>query len=280
MDLGPIYMQKVSGFNLAYHRVGAGETVLLVHGITTYSFIWRRMVPLLKDGYDVIAIDLLGCGASDKPLDVAYSVKAHAKLLYEFITALDIKTCHLIGHDIGGGICQRFAVEHPERLFDLTLINSVAYDFWPVQPIIALRTPIIRLFAMAAIDVGALRFIVSRGLYHKDRLTPELMELFWEPLKTKEGRKAFLHFAKSLNNKHLMEIEDQLRTLDVPVLIIRGEADLYLSSEIAIKLHKEIKNSTLETFPKGGHLIQEDEPEQLSILIKNFIERNKHVRRS
>jgi pimeloyl-ACP methyl ester carboxylesterase len=106
------------------------------------------------------------------------------------------------------------------------------------------------------------------------------MELFWEPLKTKEGRKAFLHFAKSLNNEHLMEIEDQLRTLDVPVLIIRGEADPYLSSEIAIKLHKEIKNSILEAIAQGSHFIQEDEPEQLSILIKNFIERNKHVRGS
>ena len=68
---------KISGHAMAYLRVGRGEPVLLAHGITTYSFIWRKIIPILSKDYDVIAIDLLGCGDSDKPLDVSYAIKDH-----------------------------------------------------------------------------------------------------------------------------------------------------------------------------------------------------------
>lgn len=277
MDLGQKQSQKISGHNLNYYRTGSGESVLLVHGITTYSFIWRRIVPLLKLKYDVITIDLFGCGDSDKPLSIGYSIKNHKKYLHELIISLGIKKFHFIGHDIGGGIGQRFAVENPELLYDLTLINSVAYDFWPVQPIIAMRTPVIRQLAMAALDVVTLKLIIKRGIYHKDRVTPDLIELFWNPMRTKEGRKAFLHFAKSLNNQDLIEIEDELRKLSIPVMIIRGEADPFLSSEIAKRLQSDIKNSRLEFIPNGGHFIQEDEPEKISELIEDFFLDSNHV---
>lgn len=276
MDLGQQQSQKISGHNLNYYRTGSGEPLLLVHGITTYSFIWRRIVPLLKPKYDVITIDLLGCGDSDKPLSLGYSIKDHAKLLLEFITSLGIEKFHFIGHDVGGGIGQRFAVENPEFLYDLTLLNSVAYDFWPVQPIIAMRTPVIRQLAMAALDLVTLKLIIKRGIYYKERITQELIELFYNPLKTKEGRKAFLHFAKSLNNQDLMEIEDELKKLTVPVLIIRGDADPFLSSEIVKRLHSDIENSRMEIIPNGSHFIQEDLPEKVSELILDFISDGNH----
>ncbi|MBN1922610.1 MAG: alpha/beta hydrolase [Anaerolineae bacterium] len=270
----------VFGYQLAYHRDGSGETALLVHGITTYSFIWRRIVPLLSAQYDVISVDLLGCGHSDKPLDVDYSIKHHTDLLHEFVAQLDICPFHYVGHDLGAGIGQIYAVRHPEQLFDLTLINTVAYDFWPVQPIITMRTPIIRQLAMATLDFGTLKLLVKRGVYYQDRVTPELMDLFWVSMKTREGRKAFLHFAKCLNNQHLLEIEEALREMSLPVLIIRGEADFYLSSEISQRLHREIPGSKLVRIATGGHYIQEDEPQKITDSIMRFFEENRHARKS
>ena len=255
---------EVSGHAMAYRRAGRGEPVLLVHGITTYGFIWRRVVPFLTGDYDVIVVDLLGCGDSDKPLDVSYAIKDHAERLHEFMCKLGIGKFHFVGHDLGGGIGQIFAVCHPEMLFDLTLINSVAYDFWPVQPITALRTPIVRQFLLASFDLGTFRLVVKRGIYHKERVTDELMDLFMRPLQTPEGRKAFMHFAKCLDNHNLTEIEDDLRRLSLPVLIVRGEADPYLSASIAEKLHREIPGSRLLRIASGGHFIQEDEPEQIA----------------
>ena len=271
MDLGQKFSQSVSGHNMNYYRTGSGQPLLLVHGITTYSFIWRKIVPVLKTKFDVITVDLFGCGDSDMPLSISYSIKDHAKYLKEFMAELKISKFHFVGHDIGGGIGQRFAVENPELLYDLTLINTVAYNFWPVQPIIAMRTPIIRQLAMATLDQVTFKLIVKRGIYHKERVDQELMDYFWEPMKTKEGRKAFLHFAKSLNNNDLMEVEEQIHNLKMPVMVIRGDADPYLSSEIANRLHTEISNCRLEVIPTGSHFIQEDEPEKVSELILDFL---------
>lgn len=261
-------MCDIASNRIAYFRRGEGEVVLLVHGIMTYSFIWKRVVPLLEKQYQVIGVDLLGCGASSKQLDQPYTIKNHALLLKQFMEKLGIEKFHLVGHDVGGGIGQIFSVNYPEMLYDLVLINTVAYDFWPVQPIIAMRTPIIRQMAMATLDMGTLRMGVQRGLYHKEKLTPEFMDCFSEPMKSKQGRKAFLHFAASLDNRHLLEITDALQLLDLPVLIIRGDADPYLSEAISDKLAENLPRSRLVKIPTGSHFIQEDEPELISAEIR------------
>jgi pimeloyl-ACP methyl ester carboxylesterase len=267
----------VSGNKLAYHREGEGETILFVHGITTYSFIWRNLIPHLIDSFDVISIDLLGCGESDKPLNVSYSLKQHSLLIKEFVTKLGIKKFHFVGHDVGGGIGQIFAVNYPEMLIDLVMINTVGYDFWPVQPIISMRTPVIRQLAMASLDIGAFKFVVKRGFYHKEKVTAELMNYFWQPMKTKSGRKAFLHFAKCLDNQNLLEIVEDLKNLTTKALIISGDADIYLSGAISQKLHSEIPGSNLVNVPTGGHFLQEDEPEQVVRYMNTFFEDNRNA---
>lgn len=270
MDLEHPQKCTVRGNQLAYYREGKGKTVLLVHGITSYAFIWREIMQALSQRYDVIALDLLGCGASDTPLDIDYSLNIHADLICEFAAQLEIAKLHFVGHDIGGGIGQIIAVRYPELLHDLTLINTVAYDFWPVQPIIAMRTPIIRQLAMATLDLGTFKLIIQRAVYHKERVDDDLMSCFSKPLRTQAGRKAFLHFAKSLNNEHLMGIRDQLRQLNMPVLIIRGDADVYLSQEISKKLQREIPGSRLVRIPTAGHFIQFDEPALVASTIRDF----------
>ena len=245
----------------AYRRSGRGESALLVHGITTNSFIWREIVPRLSESFDVISIDLQGCGGSDLSLDADYSIAAQAESTAGFIRALDIGPCHLVGHDIGGGIAQILAVCHPELFRSLTMLNPVGYDFWPVQPIIAMRTPILRQLIMATLDFGMLRLVVKRALYHRELLDDELMALFWDQMSTGERRKAFLKLARSLNNEQLLAIEDDLSDLDLPTLILRGDADIYLSAKICERLHSDIAGSRLERIDTGGHFLQLDEPD-------------------
>lgn len=114
---------------------------------------------------------------------------------------------------------------------------------------------------MASFDLGTFRMVVKRGMYHKERVTPELMELFGAPMQTAEGRKAFMHFARCLDNHNLTDIADELTRLQVPVLILRGDADPYLSAMISERLHDEIPGSRLERTPTASHFMMEDEPE-------------------
>ncbi len=276
-ELGNPQKCQVSGNKLNYFREGQGETVLLVHGITTYSFIWAEIFHLLKPDFDVIAVDLPGCGDSDKSVEVDYSLKHQAELLKEFIDILKIQKVHFVGHDVGGGIAQIFTVRYPEAIITSTFINTVAYDFWPVQPIIAIRTPIIRQLAMATLDLGMLKLIVQRGVYHKEKVTSELMNYFFKPMQSKAGRKAFLHFAACLDNKNLIEITGLLKKIETPVLIVHGDADVYLGSNISKKLHSDISISKLVIIPDAGHFVQLDEPEKLAQILQQFIKEKSYA---
>ena len=268
--------RQVFGNSLTFHRAGKGEVVLLVHGITSYSFIWKDVFESLSNKYDVIAIDLLGCGDSDKPLDISYSLTSHAEILKVFVNVLDIERFHFVGHDIGGGIGQIFAVNNPDLLYDLTLINPVGYDFWPVQPITAMRTPIIRDLLMSTFDLGMFMVLIKRGIYHKEKLTQEMKDAFSRPLQSSEGKKAFMHFARCLDNKNLLDIVGQLRQLKMPVLIIRGDGDLYLGATITEQLHNDIPGSRLARIATGGHFVQVDEPDWVTGEISNFMSKG-HV---
>ncbi len=261
---------SVADRRTAYRRSGRGEPVLLVHGITTNSFIWREIVPRLSETFDLTSIDLQGCGGSDLGLDADYSIAGQAEMTAEFIRILDIGPCHLVGHDIGGGIAQILAVRHRDLLRSLTLVNPVGYDFWPVQPIIAMRTPILRQLVMATLDFGMLRLIVKRAFYHRDLLDGELMGLFWAQMNTDERRKAFLKLARSLNNEQLLSIQRELKKLDLPTLILRGDADVYLSANICERLHTDIAGSRLERIATGGHFVQVDEPDWVADHLLDF----------
>lgn len=260
----------VNGNTIAYHRSGQGDPLLLVHGITTYSFIWQGLMPDLSRCFDVIAVDLLGCGLSDKPEGADYSIKAQATLLSSLLEQLGIEKVHLVTHDIGGGVGQILAVTRPELLRSLTLINSIGYDFWPVQPIITLRIPIIRQFAMAALDFGLFAIIVRSAIYHKELATKELINGLWLPLQEREGRYGFLRLAKSLDNQQLLDIVPALRNLRLPTLIIRGDADPFLGAKISEQLHADIQGAELFRVATASHYLQIDEPALLVEKIVTF----------
>lgn len=258
------------GHRFALIEQGEGEAVVLIHGITTYSFIWRKILPHLPDDKRIIAYDLLGCGGSDMPLDVDYSLTMHAERLLTLLQTLGVERVHLVGHDVGGGVAQIFAVRYPEMIIDLCLVNTVAYNYWPVQPIKIMQTPILRNFAVAVLDIGAFPLVVRRGLYRKDRLDSELLDLFSAPIQTSIGRKAFMRFVRCLDNRNLTEISDDLQKLVLPVLVIRGEADVYLSEEISLRLKREIPGCLLLRISTAGHYIQEDEPELVALALNSF----------
>lgn len=269
--LEPQY-REVHGRKVAFLREGKGEPLILVHGVTTYSFIWRELIPTLSEDFDVVAVDLMGCGYSEKPLEADYSIKAQAEFITGLVDELGFEGgVHFAGHDIGGGIGQILAVSHPGRLRSLVLINTVGYDYWPVQPVKVLRVPFIRDVVFATFNLGFFKMLIRQGVHRKEAITDEVMDFFWAPLREKDGKHGFLQLAKYLNNRHLTEIAGGLRELDLPVLIIRGDNDIYLSPEISRRLHDDIKGSRLVRIENGGHFIQLDEPVVVAWHIKKFI---------
>jgi haloalkane dehalogenase len=115
-----------SGMRLAHVDEGDGQPIVLFHGEPTWSFLWRKvMAPLIGAGHRCIAGDLPGFGRSDKPVDVGwYSYDAHTAAMRALFEDLDLRGATIVVHDWGGAIGLRLAVELPERIDRLVLMDT------------------------------------------------------------------------------------------------------------------------------------------------------------
>jgi haloalkane dehalogenase len=118
--------RQFDGLRLAYLDVGEGPPVLFVHGEPTWSFLWRKVIPLVRDaGYRCIAPDLPGFGRSDKPTDIAwYTYDRHSESVVALVDELDLRDVTVVVHDWGGPIGLRAAVERPARIARIVALDT------------------------------------------------------------------------------------------------------------------------------------------------------------
>jgi haloalkane dehalogenase len=120
------HYREVGGLRLAHIDEGQGAPVLLMHGEPAWSFLWRRLIPPLCDaGFRAIAPDMAGFGRSDKPTDIGwYSYERHVELAATILDDLDLRSATIVVHDWGGPIGLRLAVEHPERIERIVILDT------------------------------------------------------------------------------------------------------------------------------------------------------------
>ena len=118
--------RQFDGLRLAHLDVGEGPPVLFVHGEPTWSFLWRKVIPPVRDaGYRCIAPDLPGFGRSDKPTDIDwYTYDRHSESVVALVDELDLRAATVVVHDWGGPIGLRAAVERPERIARLVALDT------------------------------------------------------------------------------------------------------------------------------------------------------------
>src|SRR6266540_7454024 len=114
---------ELHGHQVAYRSAGSGPVIVLVHGITSTSETWERVMPALAKRFTVIAPDLLGHGGSAKPRG-DYSLGAYASGVRDMLIALGHERATFVGHSLGGGVAMQLAYQFPERCERLVLIDS------------------------------------------------------------------------------------------------------------------------------------------------------------
>jgi pimeloyl-ACP methyl ester carboxylesterase len=117
--------------HIGYTEAGAGPVSLFVHGVLLNGHLWRHQLAELSDVRRCIAVDLLAHGDTEIASDQDVSVSANARMLRQFLDALEIEQVDLVGNDSGGGIAQIFAALNPSRVRSLTLTDCDAHDNWP-----------------------------------------------------------------------------------------------------------------------------------------------------
>src|SRR5450755_1522808 len=120
------HYRQVDGLRLAHLDEGDGPPVVFFHGEPTWSYLWRQVIPAVRDaGYRCVAPDLPGFGRSDKPIELDwYSYDRHVAMVAPLLDDLDLRDATVVVHDWGGPIGLRLAVEHPERISRLVVLDT------------------------------------------------------------------------------------------------------------------------------------------------------------
>lgn len=118
--------RELDGLRLAHIDEGQGQPVVFLHGEPTWSFLWRKVIPPVRDaGYRCVAPDLPGFGRSDKPVELSwYSYDRHFESVAELFERLDLNAATIVVHDWGGPIGLRVAVEHPDRVARIVVLDT------------------------------------------------------------------------------------------------------------------------------------------------------------
>lgn len=265
----------VDGVRLAYRDRGDGDPVVFVHGTPSYSYEWRHVVPAVEAaGHRVITYDLLGYGASERPLDRDTSVAAQTDVLVRLLDELGLENPSLITHDIGGAIGQRIAVLHPARARRLMLIDTVSYDSWPSatwQEII--RT---RLDHYAATPAQEFDDLLTRQLTmtvaDAANMAGDNLRAFLAPHRSAVGRVSFFeHQVRHYNSTYTQELTDRLGEMTLPVRILWGQEDRWQPTSYAERLAADIPHAELVVVQGAGHFLMEDDPARVTQEVLDFL---------
>jgi pimeloyl-ACP methyl ester carboxylesterase len=205
---------------VAYYEGGdpADHTVVFLHGIPTWSFLWRDVVGVLEDDYHVLAPDMAGYGNSDMRDGFDRSVRAQEDMLGNLLDDLGVdRPVSLVAHDIGGGAALRMAAHEPEAVENLVLSNAVCYDSWPVEFVSNLGLPDTTEMDFEELE-GQLDFAFGDGLYGDAEDHKDFVEGMKVPWLTEEGRRSLSRDAVATNTNHTTELDYAAITADVTCL--------------------------------------------------------------
>jgi pimeloyl-ACP methyl ester carboxylesterase len=259
-------------------RFGHGGTaVILIHGFGTSSFLWRNIAPAITDaGHTAYAIDLFGHGESDRPYDADFGIAAQAEYLDAAMTALRVARGIIVGVDIGGDVALRLAATRPERVEKLVLVNTPAFDEIPGRDITQMQRSTAKFaFRTTRGVLGAaplLEGVLKRSVADPERHMPiKLIARYLAPFAGPDGVNHLLAIASSISGDDMEDVD--LKTIHVPALIVWGEADEWLNAKTGEKLVNALPDGRLVRLPGIGRLVPEENPEQMSELLLEFMRR-------
>lgn len=261
--------------SLHVERYGlGGQAVLLVHGFGTNSFVWRRIGPAIAlSNLTAFAVDMLGYGASDRPLEADYGIASQAEYLDRALTSFRMARATVVGLDLGAAVALRLAAAHPERVEKLVLVNPVALDHIPAEDVRSLQRNTARFaFRITRGVMGAaplLRELLSNSVADPAHMPEPLVARYLAPYVGRDGVNHLLRMARFVSPEDLSEIN--LRALPHATLIIRGERDPWVDGRVGEQLANTIGGGKLVRLPTASRLIPEDVPDVFTDLLLDFV---------
>jgi pimeloyl-ACP methyl ester carboxylesterase len=268
----------IHGHRRAYVKAGSGPALLLLHGLGCDHTTWLPVIDALSRRYTVIAPDLLGHGASDKPR-ADYSVGGFANGMRDLLTVLGVDTATVVGHSFGGGVAMQFAYQFPERTERLVLVGSgglgpevsaairaiTTTGFYQVMSLLTL--PGVRQVGMAGLRV------LSRTGIKEFRDFDEVAGIY-ESFRDPAGRAAIRHVVRAVVDwqGQIVTMADRAYlTQAMPMCVIWGEDDRVIPVSHADHAATLAPDARIELIPNAGHFPHKDHPQRFVKILNDFI---------
>jgi haloalkane dehalogenase len=266
--------RQVGELRMAHVDEGDGPPVVMWHGEPTWSFLWRKVLPPVRDaGFRVICPDLAGFGRSDKPIDLDwYSYDRHVEVAATLLEDLDIRGATFVVHDWGGPVGLRLAVEHPDRVDRIVMMDTGLFtgeqhmsDAWKAFRDFVERTedlPVGMLVqggahttlpdgVVAAYDAPFPSVAAKAGA----RAFPLMIPLTPEAPGAEAGRR----------------VVEALRTDERPTLLLWADKDPVLPLRTGERFASALALDPPRVIPDAGHFLQEDKGEEIGALIAGWL---------
>lgn len=264
---------------LRYEDVGSGPAVVFVHGLLVNGKLWRKVIPELSRSARCIAPDWpLGSHQIPMNPDADLSVEGVAKLVADFLEALDLRDVTLVGNDSGGAIAQIVAARHGSRVGRLVLTTCDAYETFPpllfsYLRVLPLVPGLMALLAKAMLRVKAFRNLpLAYGALAKSGIPDDVVKSYLEPAATSPGvRRDTAKFVRTISPRLTLQVAKELRSFDRPALLLWTPEDRFFPVSLAERLCKDLPNARLERIEDAYVFVAEDQPERLAQEIAGFL---------
>ena len=263
----------VDGLRLHYVEEGSGDPLLLLHGEPTWGFLYRKLIPILTPAGRVVVPDLIGFGRSDKPTGLEhYTYESHYRWLEQFALELDLRQVTLVVHDWGGPLGLRLAVEHPERIARLVILNTGVGVGAPSEQWLRFR----ELVRAVGDEFTASRLVQVACV---TELADDVLRGYDAPFPTAEakaGPRAFPELVPTEPDHPsaaaMLRVRDALARWEQPTLVLFSDSDRVFSPRHAELMAAHIPGALpAEIVAGGGHFLQEDRGEELAARIARFV---------
>ena len=261
---------EIDGFNIHYKRATLETTgalnLVLIHGFGSSLYTWHEVIDILGQAGQVIAYDRIGYGLSSRPLkkewqgENPYTPEAQPKIAQELMDEVGFVEAVLIGHAAGAAVALELALEHPEKVTGLILVDAAIYEgstapAW-VRPL--LSTPQFNRLGplfMRSIAGEPGTLFLRTAWHNPENLSDQTLAAYQQPYQVDNWDKALWEISKASRKPKFAE---RLNELSVPTLVISGAEDSIVAPELSERLATEIKGADFALFEDCGHIPQEE----------------------
>lgn len=253
----------IGDLNVCYEVVGDGETLVFIHGLGSSIVDWEEQVEAFKDKFRVLRYDVRGHGQTDKPSG-RYSIPLFAQDLAKLLDKLEINEAHIVGLSMGGWIAFQFAVDRPDRVKSLTIVNSgpeLVFKTWKKKKELWTRLILFRLLNMKKIGK-----VLAPRIFIKPE-QEEIRQKFIERW-AKNHKPAYMAaFQGSVN----WSVMDQIDKIKCPILVVAADEDYTPVSEKQ-EYAAKLPNAKLVVIEDSRHATPVERPSEFNSTVLSFLE--------